>query len=369
MNRELALRVLSQVMEWTAEEAQQEYSWLDLMSRVKYDAYRDFQAGMRFAESLARWLQQFAPEDRPAAYGFVKERLVFVGVAEMQRLVEQFYPRYAVARAAETIARRCRVPKWQVFVDPDLRSRMAKLQRRTLYMGLSDGARIDILRHANVGRLSNEQVLPTIQPSDDKWDDLLKGLREADGDPEARFETVYLIDDFIGTGTSLLRQKESGDWTGKLIRFFISARGRRNMVFSDDVELCVHHYIGSHNATDNLDRSLALASDELARWEWPMPHVTYGTTLPSDLPLDSERDSDFVRLTNKYYDEALETEHTLVGGHRHLGLGYGHCALPLVLEHNTPNNSVALLWGDTQGTSGTNAHPMQPLFRRRQRHI
>jgi hypothetical protein len=26
--------------------------------------------------------------------------------------------------------------------------------------------------------------------------------------------------------------------------------------------------------------------------------------------------------------------------------GYANCALPLVLEHNTPNNSISLLWAD-----------------------
>ena len=45
--------------------------------------------------------------------------------------------------------------------------------------------------------------------------------------------------------------------------------------------------------------------------------------------------------------------------------GYANCALPLVLEHNTPNNSIPILWAETQGKLG---HPMRPLFRRRDRH-
>ena len=46
--------------------------------------------------------------------------------------------------------------------------------------------------------------------------------------------------------------------------------------------------------------------------------------------------------------------------------GFGECGLPLVLDHNTPNNSLALLWAETPGDGGK--HPMRPLFRRRQRH-
>ena len=56
----------------------------------------------------------------------------------------------------------------------------------------------------------------------------------------------------------------------------------------------------------------------------------------------------------------------------HLGLGYGGCALPLVLAHNTPNNAVALLWAETRGEAREDGQPasaMRPLFRRRQRHV
>jgi hypothetical protein len=94
--------------------------------------------------------------------------------------------------------------------------------------------------------------------------------------------------------------------------------------------------------------------------------------LPNDLPIDSVpgRFDSFIALTQKYYDPVIRTRHTDVGGATHLGLGYGGCALPLILDHNTPNNSVALLWAETDGGDheGTVAPPMRPLFRRRQRH-
>lgn len=74
---------------------------------------------------------------------------------------------------------------------------------------------------------------------------------------------------------------------------------------------------------------------------------------------------------NATIDPEIQTKHTDVGGVNHIGLGYGGCALPLVLEHNTPNNSVALLWAETDGGSrdGARAPAMRPLFRRRQRHV
>jgi hypothetical protein len=132
---------------------------LRLMARLKYDGYRDFQAGMRFIESLATWLQQFTPAEREAAYEFVRRTLVYIGPGEMQRLVEQFYPRTVRDRFVRTIAIKRGIPTYRVLADVDARSAVERLRRQTLFMGLSDGARIDTVRHANVGLISNEQLV------------------------------------------------------------------------------------------------------------------------------------------------------------------------------------------------------------------
>jgi hypothetical protein len=84
-----------------------------------------------------------------------------------------------------------------------------------------------------------------------------------------------------------------------------------------------------------------------------------------DLPVNRARVGDFMSLIDKYYNPVIETSHTLLGG-TNVRLGFGSGALPLVLEHNTPNNSLALLWADTAPSDGEPI--MRPLFRRRQRH-
>ena len=71
MNQDLALRLLGEVMQWDNERSPQEFAWLQLFSRFKYDGYADYVAGLRFVESLASWLQQFDMQDREAAYAFV----------------------------------------------------------------------------------------------------------------------------------------------------------------------------------------------------------------------------------------------------------------------------------------------------------
>jgi hypothetical protein len=378
MNQDLALKVLGQIMNWNDDRSRREFQWLRLMARLKYDGYRDFQAGMRFLESLATWLQQFLQSERETAYAFLRNTLVYIGAGEMQRLVEQLYPRTVRDRLVRTVAVELGMPPYRVLADPAARAAGERLRRQTLFMGLSDGARVDTIRHANAGLLNNEQIVQSTQVDTEKWRDLLKNLRRELDDPEARFRLVYLVDDFAGTGTSFLRYDEKEEkWKGKLARFRESVQSAKealagDALFEDGWELCIHHYVASTAAAQAIEGRLAKAADVFGTdWARAM-HASFGTILPADLPINSvpDRFKDFLQLTQTYYDPQIRTKHTDVGGAKHLGLGYGACALPLVLEHNTPNNAVALLWAETDGgdRDGVEVPPMRPLFRRRQRH-
>lgn len=378
MNQDLGLKVLGQIMNWSDDTARQEFQWLRLMARLKYDGYRDFQAGMRFIESLATWLQQFAAGGRDTAYAFVRQALVYIGPGEMQRLVEQFYPRTVRDRLIRTVAAERGMPHYRVLADTDARAACERLRRQTLFMGLSDGARIDTIRHANAGLLSNEQLVQGTQVDTEKWKDLLDNLRKDLGDTEARFRLIYLVDDFAGTGTSFLRyDDEKSKWKGKLLRFKDSVENATaaldgDKLFEDGWELCIHHYVASSAAEAAIEERLTKTMEVFGTgWARAM-HASFGMVLPRDLPIDAvpDRYSDFLKLTQSYYDPIIRTKHTDVGGVTHLGLGYGGCALPLVLDHNTPNNAIALLWAETDGgdRDGVMAPAMRPLFRRRQRH-
>jgi hypothetical protein len=378
MNQDLALKVLGQIMNWSDDRSRQEFQWLRLMARLKYDGYRDFQAGMRFIESLATWLQQFKPNERETAYAFVRHTLVYIGAGEMLRLVEQFYPRTVRDRLIRTVAAERGIPPYRVLADPAAHAAVERLRRQTLFMGLSDGARIDTIRHANAGLLNNEQLVQGTQVDTEKWRDLIDNLRSDLGDPTARFRLVYLVDDFAGTGTSFLRYDDKKEkWKGKLLRFKDSVQIATDALegdglFEEGWEVCIHHYVASAAAAAAIESRLAKTA-EVFEGEWARAmHASFGTILPFDLPIDAVpgRYDAFLSLTQTYYDPKIRTKHTDVGGATHLGLGYGACALPLVLDHNTPNNAIALLWAETDGgdRDGAHAPAMRPLFRRRQRH-
>ena len=60
--------------------------------------------------------------------------------------------------------------------------------------------------------------------------------------------------------------------------------------------------------------------------------------------ITKENNKNFYEIMKKYYDPSIETPSYKKGKHDNPFLGFNECALLLVLYHNTPNNSVPILW-------------------------
>lgn len=356
---------LEQLLGWSDDDVRSEFRWLRMMARFKYDGYQDYVAGMRFLPSLVAWLQQFqTTEERRAAYQFVKGRLVYISPSELQRLVELFFPDKVHHSLLRDVTAHTHVPAYQILVSNTANECYHRFLRQTLFLGLSDGARLDLFRRSNVGAITNEQVVIATQLDKNKWRELVADLTEDLQDSQVRFRAVYLIDDFTGSGTSLVRLK-NGKWRGKLVRFLESIADLQESPFEPDWKLRVHHYIAGPGALSAARERDAAASEAMDRRR--VEEFSAGLELPDDIRVTETSDPSFYALTQEYYNKKFATRHTLEGGTDNVKLGFGGCALPLVLEHNTPNNSVLLLWGDTEA-EGYEGKRIRPLFRRRQRH-
>jgi hypothetical protein len=380
MKREFVLRKLSRLMGWDEERDLREFPWLRMMSALKFDGYQDFLAGARFIECLVDWLQQFpSDEDRATAFDFVRNKLLFISAAEMQHLVELFYLEEIEGRLLSIVSARLSIPTYQVWSHPEGRSRFRTILRKTLFIGLSDGARIDAFRRANAGVISNEQVVVYPRINAPKWRELRKDLRDGQ-DPDAKFEVVYLIDDFTASGTSLLRKSGSSTvWKGKIAKFIEDINGRleesagspsiRQGCLSADAVIVAHHYLATQKAKENNDISISrFHSDVISGMDESIAiELSYGHVFRSDFALDSPAHGSFLALADRHYNPSIEEKkHNAESGVSAINRGYAKCALPLVLEHNTPNNSFAMIWAECHGD--TAAIEMRPLFRRRQRH-
>lgn len=88
--------------------------------------------------------------------------------------------------------------------------------------------------------------------------------------------------------------------------------------------------------------------------------------LDDSLSQEIINDSDLIKVLRKpkYLHKNLKQDKAYkVGNTTRPYLGFDECALPLVLSHNTPNNSLPILWQDSD-----NNNQFKGLFPRISRH-
>ena len=155
MRDELSGQLLDQLMTWSDEEQAKWMADLRRLATHKYDGYEGFAAGERFFESLVRWLRQFGPNDRRRLVTFIREELIFVSRQEMHHAIACVYPDFIKRDLILRVAEELDVSPYRVR-EIVASNEFRTLRRKTLYIGLSDGARMDRLRRLNP-ELSHEQ--------------------------------------------------------------------------------------------------------------------------------------------------------------------------------------------------------------------
>jgi len=348
MRDALAERLLAEVMRWSPEDVALERPDLQAMAAYKYDEYQQFLPGMRFVESLAIWLGKFDTlKERRVAYDFIKKRLIFISDAEMHHLVSIAYPDHIHPIILGKAATLLGLPNYQVakIANSD---EFKLLRRKSLFLGLSDGARFDELRRAS--GLSNEQfyvdyrIAGVIEDLSNKLNEDVKALglqpREAD---KVSFELIFLINDFSASGDTLLRMEDQP--TGKLAKaveiLMDLQKSDMPLVSRDNVEIFIILYIATTKALQTLEERIPILLPKAC----PPCKVHPVYELSDDIKVSPQNAPDFDSMMVKYYDPSIMDPHLIKGGPDVIH-GYAGCSLPVVLTHNTPNNSVYLLWAD-----------------------
>lgn len=368
MRTSLANQLLRTLVGLNEDEESELVPRLMTMAELKWDSYEGFGAGQRFMESLARWLPGFS--DQPARrrwLDFLLDKLVFVSAAEVDHLIAVTYPDFIRPAVLERAALASQI-------DPHRKARLMdspafKVElRRILVLALSDGARLDVLRRNS--DLSHEQFVPLPDVSETRRGDLLKKLGQAlaahGGDAElSTFNHVLLVDDFYGSGTSLIDAVSDGAETklvGKIARFIehadslTVADGERPALLAEDYGATILLYMASSRAKQHIEETLANAG--LAdRWRLDVVQVLDDNC--------SVRDEVLLADCDIFWDPVLEDEHK-----SRAARGYKDCALAVVLHHNAPNNSVSPLWADSIGRrrQGFKSLERRALFPRYERH-
>ena len=150
---------------------------------------------------------------------------------------------------------------------------------------------------------------------------------------------------------------------GKVADFFADlcdpSKPASKLIDLEKLEVVILLYMATEQALDHLR--------EASRATWGARSIPCTVEavqlLPKDLRLVRGDGSPIGPLIDheKYYDHDIYDEHFAKGGTTDARYGYAACGLPLVLYHNTPNNSIALLMSYEDKT-------FRGLFPRVQRH-
>lgn len=370
MNDKLAEELLAHHLEWDDQTAQEEIKFLQMLSQIKYDRYQNFEPGMRFIASLAEWLSQFATlEERRTAYSFIKNHLVFISSDEINQLIDLAFPERIFPIVLNQVASIVNKPSYLVKSISESKEFQSQL-RRSLFLGLSDGARLDVLRRRAL--LNNEQVSVNYELSDEKCvsfkTDLDKWIADKKESVAGNFVNLFLVDDFSGSGTSILRL-EKGHVKGKLSKVKNLAENcSLGSVMAEDAEIYLLLYIATTQSIEYLESTLkTLEEDPFYKRVKVIPPLQL---LYFEYKSIIDQFDCFPQIIDKYYDDRVRDKHTDIGGTKDVKYGYAGCSLPFVIEHNTPNNSIALLWAsiDPNCHSMKNNPGMKGLFPRISRH-
>lgn len=353
MRDALAERLLGHVMQWTNEDIASQRPVLQALATLKYDEYQQFSPGMRFVESLALWLQQFRTlDERRTAYDFILKRLVFLSHAEMAHFAAIAYPDTIRPVFIEKAAKNAHLPPFRVRQILATRE-FEQLQAASLFFGLSDGARIDLFRRSNKD-LSHEQIFTSYAISQDKVREIREWLTKRGHTDVA--PTLVLLDDFSASGTSCLSAdgEKAGGKLAKFVSQLQASEEWKTVVSFPKTRLVVAFYVATAQALANIEKGA-----DLLRAEGIDITVLCVQHIASDISLHASHTDPVIDLIKNYYDPHAKEKHPEWRGD--VAFGYKDGGLPLVIHHNTPNNSIFVLWAEDSDT-------VQPLFPRVSRH-
>ncbi|HEY5592594.1 MAG TPA: hypothetical protein VIK55_16460 [Paludibacter sp.] len=335
-----------------AEELSNNRKYFLNMAKFKYDGYKQFSPGMRFIERFALWLNQFKDlKDRKVALDFVKNYLVYISGPEMDLLVSSCYPDVIKPILFKKMSIELGISEYKVHAisnNPKYKS----LLRQSLFCGLSDGARMEIFRRSNTGLLSHEQIYQTYELSAKRANKMQEELvldqkSNLERDPttdEDKFKLLFLLDDFSASGTSYLKFSPiDNKLKGKINALYESIYNKDELkgVFDlENLEVHIVLYLCTEQAKMAIEENFQKLKEEYDLKKYPELHIVH--LIPDFYKISLANNQAIIDLCMKdaYYDgNELEDKHT-----GEVRLGFSECALPVILYHNCPNNSLSILW-------------------------
>lgn len=296
----------------------------------------------------------------------------------MSYLITLLYRVKILSTLVRETAKELDLPEYKVYKV--LNSEEFKIQKRlSLFIGLSDGAHMDMVRRT--AGLNNEQVLNNYYPDKDKIREMKDSLCKDDilnnNKAQRKYNRVFLIDDFTASGTSFIRKdKADGKYHGKLTKIMKKLYGKGSddngnpfgTIIEESGKVHIYFCLATEYALGYIKGMLNdYKRENNFKVEFDVDCIQVITNNVSE---DIKNDKKIIDVLSKAKyintNETSKKSYSVGKGEKHY-LGYADGALPLVLSHNTPNNSILVLWQNEKDVeNGTNKYPS--LFPRINRH-
>ena len=313
-----AAGLLARVMGWQQPQMVQDHvPDLQLLAYYKYDDYQRFGPGRRFIESLALWLNRLDPEDRAAALELVESKLVFFSDREVSHLVEMAYPDLIVQERLRLVAEEYGLPMHKVG-ELSRHARFKELRLKSLYLGLSDGARTNELRRASNHEINNEQIWQAYELGEQKSGamlvDLKKSLEKAGHETTSpHFNLVWLLDDFSGSGNTYIRYDSKEKTYGGKLQKVYNQLHKLKLIDPSHYEVFLVLYVATRQAIDHIEYWSERFTSEHG---FKPLQLRVMCPLERDLALTENPSSSIEALLakEKYFDASVNDDHMKVGG-------------------------------------------------------
>ena len=161
------------------------------------------------------------------------------------------------------------------------------------------------------------------------------------------FNLIWLLDDFSGSGNTYIRYDgSSGKFKGKLPKIYQRLH-QGGMVDPSHYEVFLMLYTATRQAIDHIEYWSERFTTEFG---FKPLQVRVLCPIEPEVALSQTANTELLALLQNpgYCDNRVVDKHFRVGGTEDASMGFAGCALPVVLGHNTPNNSLFLLWGPEQ---------------------
>ncbi len=357
-----------------------------ILNNLKFQNYELFKPGLNFFEHLYLWLKNFEKEERKIAMKLIF-KLSFFTQDEMQNLSRQIFQEVIKKFLLKYIIKENNKDYYDYKSSFEF---FPKFLNQSLFIALSDGAMIDYFRRVN--NIKNDQIISYYKLHlDAQFKIAFKKWEKSN----LKYRFFFLIEDFIGTGTTFIRDennlkfwlkeknikdclkfkykdcspKEKPNLDGQLIRFINYWDHLLN--FNKDYRIILCPYIITQFAVDRIGAMINYYGKLNYIKNYEKIEILPGLVIPDELRVVfscsksglrniSEVDAlKIEELCNKYYYKIKDkiTDSQKKGGG--VKFGFGQRGLSIVRYNNIPNNSIYLIW---------NKEDWFPLFPRIKRH-